>query len=58
MMYNFQQQIKERTGWSDDIVRFLGRGDRYLGPLFRVDEPVTYDSLLALFAVAIVSLNN
>ena len=22
-MYNFQQQIKERTGWSDDIVRFL-----------------------------------
>ena len=23
IMYNFQQQIKERTGWSDDIVRFL-----------------------------------
>ena len=22
-MHNFQQQIKERTGWSDDIVRFL-----------------------------------
>ena len=20
---HFQQQIKERTGWSDDIVRFL-----------------------------------
>ena len=22
-MLHFQQQIKERTGWSDDIVRFL-----------------------------------
>ena len=22
-MHNFQQEIKERTGWSDAIVRFL-----------------------------------